>query len=253
MDDTYYMEIGKLQRRHHATVFAALFFDKETVREEDIRKIISEVALFFGLPQPEIHDKCDTFAEVLLKGNADQFELSYNIQMLQDVGINNKDAFTLCFVHEIAHQLLFRHRFMLFCSERWVHELAADLTAGLYAERHHLATGKYKYALSIQRSSITHPQGKLRQEIVELGREQLETHNADGKELFRFVQSLMPLFVYGHYDQLVNDWRQILHDLEFPPPPPEPVNIDALPNSNLLKQAVLKYRKLKQEKDERNS
>lgn len=241
----------KFRRRHEENVFNAIFYDQENVTDADITSLVTNVTTFFNLPQPEIKSKCKTFAEVLLNDNTNQCELTYNIEMLKKVGINNKDAFTLCFVHEMAHQILFRHRFKLFYSERWIQELAADLTAGLYAERHHLATGKYKYALSIQKCSITHPDGKLRKEIVDAGRHYLEQRNVNGKTMIDLVIRIMPTFTFTHHKRLKNDWYRLMDELETPPPPPTPeYNIEDLPDSNLIKQAVMKYRKQKEQDNE---
>lgn len=242
-------EWGKYMRRHEANIFNALFYDKENVTEEDIANTVVRVAEFFHLPQPEIQSKCNTFAEVLLGKDAGKYELSYNIEMLQTAGINNRDAITLCLVHELAHQALFRHRFMLFTSERWIQELAADLTAGLYAERHGLATGKFKFALSTQKHSITHPDGKLRELIVECGRHYLERQSVDGKKIIHMVIRMMPAFVFTHQKALEDDWFRMMEDLETPPSPPYVYKIEALPESNLIKQAVLKYQKQQIEHD----
>lgn len=237
----------KLRRRHEANVFNAIFYDQEKVTDEDIISFVTNVTTFFNLPQPEITSKSRTFAEVLLGDNANKCELSYNIEMLKKVGINNKDAFTLCFVHEMTHQILFKHRFKLFYSERWIQELAADLAAGLYAERYHFATGKYKYALSIQKYSITHPNGKLREEIVESGRHYLEQRNLDGKTMIDLVIRTIPVFTFTHHNILKNDWYKLMDELEVSHPHMSPqYNIDDLPDSNLLKQAVMKYRKQKE-------
>lgn len=240
----------KFRRRHEANVFNAIFYDKEEVTEDDILRIIADVAMFFDLPKPEINSKCESFAEVLLGDNAKACELSYNLGMLQKVGINNKDAFTLCFVHEMAHQVLYSHQFMLFCSERWIQELAADLTAGLYAEKHLLATGKFKYALSRQKYSITHPDGNLRKEIVECGRHYIEQQMVDGEKMMDMVQQIMPSFVLMHKKELKQDWYQLLDDLETPPREPKHYNIEDLPDSNLFKQAVMKYKQSKETNDE---
>lgn len=237
-------------RRHEANVFNAIFYDKEEVTEDDIQRIIADVAAFFDLPKPEINGKCESFAEVLLGDKAGECELSYNLEMLRTVGINNKDAFTLCFVHEMAHQVLYRYQFMLFCSERWMQELAADLTAGLYAERHHLATGKFKYALSIQKYSITHPDGKLREKIVEWGRNYLEQQMVDGAKMMDMVLQIMPSFVFAHKKELKKDWYQMLDELETPLQEPVGYKIEDLPDSNLIKQAVLKYKLSKAQEDE---
>ena len=240
----------KFRRRHEASIFNAIFYDKEKVTEDDIRHIIADVATFFGLPKPEINSQCESFAEVLLGDKANECELSYNLEMLRKVGINNKDAFTLCFVHEMAHQMLYKHRFLLFYSERWIQELAADLTAGLYAERHLLATGKFKYALSRQDHSITHPDGELRKEIVECGRHYLERQMVDGEKMMDMVQQIMPSFVFMHQKELKQSWYQLLDELENPPQEPRHYNIEDLPDSNLLKQAVMKYKQSKETNDE---
>ena len=235
----------KYMRRHEANVFNAIFYDKEEVTEDDIQRIIADVAAFFELPVPEINGKCESFAEVLLGDKAEECELSYNLEMLRNAGINNKDAFTLCFVHEMTHQLLHRYRFLLFCSERWMQELAADLTAGLYAERHHLATGKFKYALSSQKYSITHPNGKLRERIVECGRHYLEQKMVNGTKMINMVLQIMPSFVFTHKKELKKDWYQLLDELETPPQKPTRCRIEDLPDSNLIKQAVLKCKQSK--------
>ena len=235
----------KYMRRHEANVFNAIFYDKEEVTEDDIEYIIADVATFFDLPKPDINSKCESFAEVLIGDKNGECELSYNLEMLRKVGINNKDAFTLCFVHEIAHQAFYTHQFMLFCSERWMQELAADLTAGLYAERHNLATGKFKYALSRQKYSITHPDGELRKEIVECGRHYLEQQFVDGEKMMWLVLQIMPSFVFTHMKELKRAWYQMLDDLEVPPQEPKHYNIDDLPDSNLIKQADLKYKQSK--------
>ena len=239
------IEWMKHTRRHTANVFNALFFDQESIGDDDIVSIIADVADFFSLPLPVISDKCETFAEILLREDSDKVELSYNIEMLRKVGINNKDAFTLCFVHEVVHQVLLSYQFELFCNERWIQELAADLTAGLYAESHSLATGKFLYALSRQRYSITHPDGALRKEIVEYGRSYLAHMSDDGEKLIQTVVKSMPAFVYTHYDMLRQDWDEALSEFEGWPSKPKPIDIETLPDSNLIKQAVIKYKEIK--------
>lgn len=245
MTEYNHQEWMKYMRRHEANVFNAIFYDKEEVTEDDVRCIIADVASFFDLPKPDVNGKCETFAEVLLDDKNGEYELSYNLEMLRKVGINNKDAFTLCFVHEMAHQVFHTHQFMLFCSERWMQELAADLTAGLYAERHNLATGKFKYALSRQKYSITHTDGELRKEIVECGRHYLEQQMVNGTKMTNMVLQMMPSFVFTHKKELKRDWYQMLDDLETPPQDPKHYNIEDLPDSNLLKQAVMRYKQSK--------
>lgn len=250
-DYEHMAEWWNFQRRHECNLFEALFKDREDVSEEDIVAIVTNVAEFFNMPTPEISSKCETFAEVLLGDNADKCELLYNIEMLKKAGINNRDAFTLCFVHEMAHQMLFHYRFSLFCSERWIQELAADMTAGLYAERHALTTGKFKFALSRQKYSLTHPDGKLRKEIVECGRQNLERMRVDGNTIMDIVVRYMPFFVYTHNDTLESDYRKMAYELEMSSPPSSmSVRIEDLSGKNLLKQAILRHRQQKEKANE---
>ena len=87
-------EWRKYLRRHECNVFDALFYDKEDVTEEDVQSIVIKVAEFFNMPQPDMQSKCDTFAEVMMGDVAEKCEISYNMEMLRKIGINNRDALT---------------------------------------------------------------------------------------------------------------------------------------------------------------
>ncbi len=248
-------EWAQFQRRHEANIFNALFYDKESISEENIVDIVEGIAKFFDLPVPQIYNKGETFAKVLTGPNAVECELYYNIQMLTDSGINNKDAFTMCFVHELSHQLLYRCHFDLFVNERWIHELMADLMAGVYANRHLTATGKYKYVLSRQAASETHPDGGLRAEIVDYGRLYFETRKESHTILASDVLALLPAFVFLHYDILKSDWKQVEEELENPPTPlpkSQEVRIEDMPDNNLIKQMVMRTRAQKGKGNEDN-
>ena len=55
----------------------------------------------------------------------------------------------------------------------------------------------------------------------------------------------MPSFVFTHKKELKKDWYQLLDELETPPQEPARCRIEDLPDSNLIKQAVLKYKQSK--------
>ena len=76
-----------------------------------------------------------------------------------------------------------------------------------------VATGKYKLMVSQQKASLTHPNGNLRKEIVEYGRERTGKLLSEGK--YHGIDDLLaelPYFIYSHYEELQNDWDRI--DLE---------------------------------------
>ena len=107
----------KFVRRHKANYFDVHFHDKETITDEDIHETIKRVAEFFELPMPIISERAETLAEVVTSELAEETELYYNAQMMYKAGINNHDTLALAFVHELAHELLYDVRFMLFENE----------------------------------------------------------------------------------------------------------------------------------------
>lgn len=239
----------KYLRRHEANVFNAIFYDKEAVGEVELETIIRNVALFFDLPVPVVVSQCEGFAEILVKDKYAESELSYNMEMLRSAGINNRDALTLCFVHEMGHQLMSKKIFRLFDSERWIQELAADMTAALYAKRFLLATGKYKYAVSVQKASETHPSGQVRKDAVEFAWYCMERTETDGCKFAQMVADILPTFVFRHYATLQKDYQQMKQEIKSPPPPPKEYALEDLPDSNLIKQAVMKYRRQNKQED----
>lgn len=110
---------------------------------------------------------------------------------------------------------------MLFSSERWMHELAADIAVGLYAARHRLPTEGYKRAVAGRSISVTHPDGRLRETAVDYGQQCLHHGHMDGKTLVKTVTAIMPPFAYIYRDTLRHDWHNLLREiglLASPPP-----------------------------------
>ena len=239
----------KFVRRHKAGAIDALFLDKDhDIKDEDIKESIKHVAEFFELPLPVIKEKAETIAEVMTSENAAECELYYNWQEMEKSGINNRDAMALIFLHELSHQYLFKTRFMLFENELWVQELAADLLVGAFSVLSgDVATGKYKYVVSQQKASLTHPEGKLREEVVVFGRnhvEQLLRHN--GYHGIKDILMSLPAFVYSHYKELQDSWDNISMEEAMMEPEKSVerklIDYESLPDSNLLKQYWLKHK-----------
>ena len=231
-------------RRHNANIFDVMFKDVDySLKDEELNSIISDVALFFGLEIPVIKAHCDTLAKIELEtGNENSSELYYNWQLLQKSGINNRDAFTLCMVHELTHLYFKDTRFLLCRNERWCQELAAEYVVGIYSALKGIATGKYKYVVKQLPVTLTHPKGEHRAAAVEFAREcalKCPWHDIDSS-----ITGL-PAFVYGRQKLLNEELQQCVNDIREKKDvilQSEPLNIEDLPDNNLLKQAVLKYR-----------
>ena len=247
----------KFVRRHKAGIIDALFLDKDyDIKEEDIKGTIKQVADFFELPLPVIKEKVETMAEVMTSENAMECELYYNWREMENSGVNNREALKLAFLHELSHQYLYKTRFLLFENELWIQELAADLLVGGFSVLNgDVATGKYKYVVSTQKASLTHPDGKLREEIVVFGREYAEQLLRQNR--YSCIEDLLaglPAFVYSNYQELQKSWDNIsLADaFEEHKKPAEhtPIDYESLPDTNLLKQYWLKHKNDKTKEDE---
>lgn len=238
-------------RRHNANIFDVFFKDKEDITDEDIVVAVENVALFFDMPVPVLHDKCETIAKVMTSSQASDFELYYNWQLMEKAGINNHDALALAFVHELSHELLYPTRFLLFENELWIQELAADMIVGAFsAIGDDVATGKYKYVLQQLSASLTHPDGKLRAAIVEYGREYTtQLRKQDDVDDIQEVLKGLPAFVYEHYPELQESWSKVkLEDItEESPTETASVDYESLPDTNLLKQYYLKHKVKKED------
>lgn len=239
-------EWGAFVRRHNANIFDVMFKDVDhSLSERDLPQMISDVALFYNLELPIVKTHCDTLAKMVIDNDgSNNSELYYNWEMLKKTGINNRDAFTLCMVHELAHLYLKGRRFMLCRNERWCHELAADYLVGIYSCLNNLATGKYKYVVGRMERTLTHPHGTHRAEAVEYAR------NIGFKLPGRDIEALMlglPAFIYGRSKLLNEELSQCIADWGTPkkeePIYRMPDNIEDWPDDNLVKQYVMKYRK----------
>ena len=246
----------KFVRRHKAGIIDALFLDKDyDIKEDDIKVTIKQVADFFELPVPVIKERAETIAEVVTSENAAECELYYNWRKMEKSGINNREALKLAFLHELSHQYLYKTRFLLFENELWIQELAADLLVGGFSVLNgDVATGKYKYVVSTQKASLTHPDGKLREKIVVYGREYVEQLLRQKRYSgIKDILTGLPAFVYSHYQELQESWEAIsLEDMmkDEEKPVERPIDYESLPETNLLKQYWLKHKDDKKKEDE---
>ena len=245
-------------RRHNANIIDALFLDKDyDIKDEDIKDTVKQVAEFFELPVPIIKERAETIAEVITSDIAEECQLYYDWQEMEKSGINNREALKLAFLHELAHQYLYKTHFLLFENELWIQELAADLLVGGFSVLNgDVATGKYKFVVSRQKATLTHPDGKLREEIVVYGREYVEQlllqKHYHG---IRDILTGLPAFVYSHYQELQESWDKVsLEDSAKEPEKPterKPIDYESLPDTNLLKQYWLKHKDDKKTEDEK--
>lgn len=232
----------KLLRRHESNPFNAFFYDKEPLTEEDIKIRVTRASEFFDLPIPNLVSQCETLAKITFSDSSELgSEIQYDVKKLYEIGINNLDAFDAMLTHELSHQFLATQKFNFCQNKQWCIELACDFIVGVRCSANMIASGKYKYAVSTMKTSATHPDGSFRLKAVKCGfdfaewlfrKMQKPTAESAMVGLTRFLISNSKALNESYYTFLTTP----------PTLPQKPRDIMDLPDSNLLKQAVLKYR-----------
>lgn len=197
----------------HQTMWGFNPHGAEYFNSEMLLETVTQAADFFGLPMPKVTEVEDTVARIKTNEEAKNTELFYNLKVMQDNGVNNLDALRLCLVHEMCHRVV-----------------------------------------GMKNATPTHPDGQMRKNAVDYSRENLsKVIDKDDSPLLDRILRLVPSFVYEHMLELAKSWKAIEEmDWEktfFNPPPKASIDIDRLPESNLIKQAVLKYRAQLKEKE----
>lgn len=236
-NSTFYARL----RRHQASPFNAHFYDKEPLTEEIIARRVRGASQFFNLPVPELAGGSDTLASITYtSASGPGSGIHYNMERLRAIGINNGDAFDAVITHELSHQFLSGNRFNFCRNSSWCTELACDFIVGARCRADLIASGKYKYAVSVMKVSASHPGGELRQKAVEAGFDfagWLLARNI--RVSFKYIISGITKFLCLHSRELNEAWSDFI---ENPPQPEREINIMELPDNNLIKIALLKYK-----------
>lgn len=230
----------KWRRRHEANVFNAHFYDREPITEDQVRLRVEKASEFFDLPVPLMVEGCDALAEITFTSEKELgSEIRYDVARLEKAGINNPDAFDVMLTHELSHQFLADKTFSFCRNENWSVELACDFIAGVRCLSAMLASGKYKYAVGTMKVSETHPPGEFRMKAVKSGYEFAQwLSKRNVRASAQWALSGVTQFLLSNSKELN---RAFLEFVESPPQPPKERDIMSLPDSNLIKQYILKH------------
>ncbi len=235
-------EFYKILRRHECNPFNAHFYDKEPLTEDEIKKRVKRASDFFDLPIPTMVSQCETLAKITFSDSSELgSEIQYDVKKLYEIGINNLDAFDAMLTHELSHHFLATQKFNFCHNKQWCIELACDFIVGVRCSANMIASGKYKYAVSTMKTSATHPDGSFRLSAVKSGFDFAEwLFRKNRKPTAMNAMLGLTRFLIANSKALNKSYFKFLTT---PPAPPEkPCDIMDLPDSNLIKQAVLKYR-----------
>ena len=137
------------------------------ISDADITTAVSNACSFFGLPEVPIvnsegvcvwsNDVHTTFDDIL----------GVNREQLYDMGMISDDSLKLAYTHECAHRALQGYDNY----EGTQEELVCDYFAGIHAGLNNIDADQFEEALSKTTGSETHPNGALRVEAIEYGKQ----------------------------------------------------------------------------------
>lgn len=144
--------------------------------DEAITAAVSDACNFFGLPEVPIvnsegvcvwpNDTHTTFDDVL----------GVNREQLSDMGIISDDSLKLAYTHECAHRALQGYDVY----EGPQEELVCDYFAGIHAELNDINSDQFEEALGRTTGGETHPNGAVRVEAIEFGKQIAAEMQAQG-------------------------------------------------------------------------
>ena len=121
---------------------------------------------FFGIPEVPVinaHGAC------VWPNDTDTYDddvFGFNREQLMSLGISGEDSLTLIYTHECAHRTLQGSY-----NDAWEEELACDYFAGLHAGLRGINIDNFEAALGSTEGGSTHPNGALRANFIEYGKQ----------------------------------------------------------------------------------
>lgn len=149
--------------------------DRLSLSQQEIEEAIHSACDFFGIAYPMlIIDLSSKKYGQTMFVNTDPVSFNddvicYSIQQLQELGVTDKDAFSLIMTHECAHRYYQQFSFDGPFEGHWKEELACDFYMGVRSVLQQMnirgvLNGMYKLS-----GSPTHPDGDLRKDAIQFG------------------------------------------------------------------------------------
>ena len=130
---------------------------------------------FFSIPDALIQkgDNICVYNNNLETFSDDVFQ--YNINQFKEMDCTSFEDMTKVWSHECGHRLL-QHYY----PNSWTHELGGDFFTGVRAEMMGLPKGNFEKHIGSTSASLTHPDGKLRLQAIDYGRQAMAKMRENG-------------------------------------------------------------------------
>ena len=134
--------------------------------DEMVVNAVHRACDFFGIPEAPVinaHGAC-VWPNDTTTYNDDVF--GFNRDQLMALGISGEDSLTLIYTHECAHRAL-----QGAYNDAWEEELACDFFAGIHAGIKEMGIDNFEASLGSTSGGETHPNGALRADFIEYGKQ----------------------------------------------------------------------------------
>lgn len=149
--------------------------DQLRLSQQEIEEGIHSACNFFGIAYPMlIIDLTNKKYGQTMFVNVDPVSFNddvicFNTRQLQELGVRNKDAFTLIMTHECAHRYYQQFPFDGPFGGHWKEELACDFYMGVRSVIEQLDIRGVISGIRYLQGGKTHPDGDLRRDAIQFG------------------------------------------------------------------------------------
>lgn len=146
--------------------------------DEMVHSAVTRACDFFGIPEVPVvnaHGTC------VWPNDCNTYEddvFGFNRAQLMSLGVSGEDSLTLIYTHECAHRAL-----QSIFTNDWEEELACDFFAGVHAGMKGMNIDNFEASLGQTSGGDSHPNGALRADFIEYGKQIAEEMQARGVEV----------------------------------------------------------------------
>lgn len=153
-------------------------FSATTLPDEMVIAAVERACNFFEIPEVPVINADGTCVWPNDSSTLEDDVFGFNREELMHLGISGEDSLTLIYTHECAHRTLQGEY-----NDSWKEELACDFFAGLHAGLGKIKIDNFEAALGTTTGGDSHPNGALRAEFIEYGRQIGQDYEARGVEV----------------------------------------------------------------------
>lgn len=150
----------------------------DVISDDMVLRSVTRACDFFGIPEAPVIDAQGTCVWPNDPSTYDDDVFGFNRQQLMDLGVSGEDSLTLIYTHECAHRAL-----QSSYTDDWEEELACDFFGGVHAGMKGLNLDNFEASLGQTEGSDSHPNGALRAEFIEYGKQVAKEMQDRGVEI----------------------------------------------------------------------